>query len=269
MCGQWVDVSCLPESSYCCCVFVHLFVHFSFRIFKIKFFRHTFLVNCEDYEVETWYTQGQWVDVSCITQLGSYCLFLPLFLQFSFQFSNIKMFRHTFIRNYEAYKLKTWYRHGQSCILESFCYFVFVPLFIFVSCQFSNIKIFITFFLMICLAYNVETWHTHGQWVDVSCILESGCYFLSVPLFLIFSFQFPNIKNLYACMCRVYRNQAATLYLSLYFFIFRSLQVSNIKHFLMICLAYNNYRKRLSDTWWLLSMRLRTRLGHGQYLYLW
>ena len=27
-----------------------------------------------------------------------------------------------------------------------------------------------------------------------------------------------------------------------------------------------NYRKRLSDTWWLLSMRLRTRLGHGQYL---
>ena len=119
---------------------------FFFPIFKIKFFRHTFLVNCEDYKVETWYTQGQWVDVSCITQLGSYCLFLPLFLQFSFQFSNIKMFRHTFIRNYDAYKLKTWYRHGQSCILDSFCYFVFVPLFIFISCQFSNIKIFITFF---------------------------------------------------------------------------------------------------------------------------
>ena len=30
----------------------------------------------------------------------------------------------------------------------------------------------------------------------------------------------------------------------------------------------NNYRKRLSDTWWLRSMRLRTRLGHGQYVYL-
>ena len=30
----------------------------------------------------------------------------------------------------------------------------------------------------------------------------------------------------------------------------------------------NNYRKRLSDIWWLLSMRLRTRLGHGQYLFL-
>ena len=29
-----------------------------------------------------------------------------------------------------------------------------------------------------------------------------------------------------------------------------------------------NYRKRLSDTWWLLLMRLRTRLSHGQYLFL-
>ena len=28
-------------------------------------------------------------------------------------------------------------------------------------------------------------------------------------------------------------------------------------------LNFNNYRKRLRDTWWLLSMRLRTRLGHG------
>ena len=27
-----------------------------------------------------------------------------------------------------------------------------------------------------------------------------------------------------------------------------------------------NYRKRLSNTCWLLSMRLCTRLGHGQYL---
>ena len=30
----------------------------------------------------------------------------------------------------------------------------------------------------------------------------------------------------------------------------------------------SNYSKRLSDTWWLLSMRLRTRLGHGQYPFL-
>ena len=35
-----------------------------------------------------------------------------------------------------------------------------------------------------------------------------------------------------------------------------------------ILLTIFNYRKRQSDTWWLLSMRLRTRLGHGQYLFL-
>ena len=28
----------------------------------------------------------------------------------------------------------------------------------------------------------------------------------------------------------------------------------------IIFITYGNYRKRLSDTWWLLSMRLRTRL---------
>ena len=32
--------------------------------------------------------------------------------------------------------------------------------------------------------------------------------------------------------------------------------------------ANTNYRKRLGDTWWILSMRLRTHLGHGQYLFL-
>ena len=32
--------------------------------------------------------------------------------------------------------------------------------------------------------------------------------------------------------------------------------------------THSNYRMRRSYTWWLLSMCLRTRLGHGQYLYL-
>ena len=34
LCGQWTDVSCIPESG-CCCLFVPLFLHFSFSpIFK-------------------------------------------------------------------------------------------------------------------------------------------------------------------------------------------------------------------------------------------
>ena len=35
-----------------------------------------------------------------------------------------------------------------------------------------------------------------------------------------------------------------------------------------IALAKTNYRKRLSDTWWILSICLRTRLGHGLCLFL-
>ena len=45
--GQWADVSCKPESG-CCCLFIPLFLHFSFSpIFNIEHFRHRFLGNCE------------------------------------------------------------------------------------------------------------------------------------------------------------------------------------------------------------------------------
>ena len=36
---------------------------------------------------------------------------------------------------------------------------------------------------------------TRGQWADVSCIPESGCWYLFVPLFLHFSFS-PNFQTL-------------------------------------------------------------------------
>ena len=81
--------------------------------------------------------------------------------------------------------------------------------------------------------------------MDVSCIPESGCCCLFVPLVFIFSFS--NIQTLKIIvtlflgtvrprrlkigaqvdnrwMYCVYRNQAAAGYLSLYFFIFLSLQ---------------------------------------------
>ena len=45
-------------------------------------------------------------------------------------------------------------------------------------------------FLKNCEAKKIETWYASGQWVDVSCIPESGC-FVFVPLFLHFSFSNP------------------------------------------------------------------------------
>ena len=61
--------------------------------------------------------------------------------------------------------------------------------FIFLSLQFWNIKTFCHIFLWNCEAYKVETWYTHERWVDASCILESDCCCLFVPLFFYISFS--------------------------------------------------------------------------------
>ena len=84
-------------------LFIPLFLHFSFQFSNIKFFCHTLLRNCEASKTETWYTCGQWTDVSCVLESGCCCLFIPLFFIFlSLQFSNMKIFCHAFLRNCEA-----------------------------------------------------------------------------------------------------------------------------------------------------------------------
>ena len=61
--------------------------------------------------------------------------------------------------------------------------------FFFCSIQFSNMKMFHHTFLRNCEAQKIETWFTCGHWADVSCIPESGCCYVFVPLFLQFSFS--------------------------------------------------------------------------------
>ena len=46
-------------------------------------------------------------------QAAAAYLFLYLFIFLALQFSNIKSFRHTFLRNCEALKVETWYTHGR------------------------------------------------------------------------------------------------------------------------------------------------------------
>ena len=82
---------------------LYLFIFLSLQFSDIKSFLHTFLRNCEAYKVGTFYTHGQWVDVSCIPESACYCLFvLLIFIFLSIQFSNLKYFRHTFLRNCET-----------------------------------------------------------------------------------------------------------------------------------------------------------------------
>ena len=78
-----------------------------------------------------------------------------------------------------------------------------------------------------------QTWPNHIR----------TCRFIDVNIWeKLWNFFFLDWRNYKLCTCRKRR----------------------LTEFLRIC----NYCKRLGDTWWLLSMRLRTRLGHGQYLFL-
>ena len=74
---RWLDILCIPESG-CCCLFLPLFIFLSLQFSNIKIFCDTFLRNCEAYKVETWYTRGQWADVSCIPESGC-CSYLSLY----------------------------------------------------------------------------------------------------------------------------------------------------------------------------------------------
>ena len=107
-------------------------------------------------------------------------------------------------------------------------------------------------FLMGWVAYKVESWSTHGHWVGASCILESSCLCLFIPLskFLQFSvspipkheffvtfFVRPTKFELDTHMgnwliCCVYQTQAASTYLFFIFLFlfFLSLQLANIKN---------------------------------------
>ena len=127
----------------------------------------------------------------------------------------------------------------------------FISSFFFLT-NFQALKFFVTHFLGTVRPRRLKR-YIRGQWADVSCIPESGCCCLFVPLFRYVSFSLSNFQALNVFftlfsgtvrprilkpgthvdigrMYRVYRNQAAA-YLSLYFFIFLSLQFSDINIF--------------------------------------
>ena len=172
----------------------------SFRNLLDKNFRHTFLRNCEAENNETWYTCGQWTDVSCIPESGCFSyLFLYFFIFLSLQFSNIEIFVTLFSGTVRPRTMKLG-THGQwtdvSCIPESGCSsYLFLYFFVFLSLQFSTIEIFHHTFLRNCEAKSNETWYTCGQWTDVLCILESGCSsYLFLYFFIFFLSNFQTLK---------------------------------------------------------------------------
>ena len=212
---------------------VYLFLYF-FNFLSLKFQNIKFFISlfCKAYKVETWYTHGQIVDLLCTPTTSSQNILVPLFFFFflSLQLAKIK---NLLLQN--CFNIPLMATAGGMWAL---LYFIFRPL------QFSNIK----------KSYQVETRYTCGQWVDVSCVLESGCC-LFIPLFLHFSSpQFSNNKIFIALfsgtvrptklrlgthidnglMYCVYHNQAAAAYLSLYFFTFFLSYFQTLKFFVTL-----------------------------------
>ena len=112
---------------------LYFFIFLSLQFSNIKNIHHTFLRNCEAQKVEIWCTRGQWV-LYPVYRNQAAALICPIyfFIFLSLQFSNIKIFCHTFLRSSEAQKIETWYTRGQWadvwCIPESGCCCLFVPL---------------------------------------------------------------------------------------------------------------------------------------------
>ena len=123
----------------------------------------------------------------------------------SVDLSNIRIFRHTFLGNCELRRLKLGTQVGsgqmyhvypnQAAAACSSHYF-----FIFLSLQFSTLKFFVTLF----------SGTVRPRRLKLGTHVDSGQ------------------------MYYVYRNQAAAAYLSLYFFIFLSLQLSTLKFFITL-----------------------------------
>ena len=101
--GQWADVSCLPESGYCC-LFIPLFRHSSFSpIFNTEIFVILFsgTVRLRRLKLGTHMESGQMYHVYEIQASAAYSSLY--FFHFSFSpIFNIEIFRHTFLGNYEA-----------------------------------------------------------------------------------------------------------------------------------------------------------------------
>ena len=159
---------------------IYLLLYF-FNFLSLKFQNIKFFVTlfCEAYKVETWYTHGQRVDlhVLCTPNTSSQNILVPLFI---FLFLSVQLAKIKNLHLHYCFNLPLMATAGDMWALLML-YFFFL--------QFSNIKIFRHTFLRNCEALKVETWYTCGQWADVSCLLESGCYCLFVPLFLHFSFS--------------------------------------------------------------------------------
>ena len=153
--GQWADVSCIPA---CCCSYssLYFFIFLSLQFSHVTIFRQFFLGTVRSWRLKlgTPMDSGQIYRVYQNQAVAAY-LSLYFFIFLSLQFSNIKIFRHIFLRNCEALKVKlgTHVDGGQMyCVYQNQAAAAYSSLyfFIFLSLQFLNITSFRHTFLRNC-----------------------------------------------------------------------------------------------------------------------
>ena len=198
------DVSFIPESG-CCCLFVHLFLHFSFlfNFQTLKCFVTLFsgTVRSRRLKLGTHMDSGQMYRVYWNQATAAY---LSLFSSFFFlsSYQTLKIFVTFFSGTMRSRRLKlgTHMDSGQMfCVYRNQATAAYLSLFssFFFLSNYQTLNIFVTLFSRTVRPRKLKL----GTHVDS--------------------------RQMY----RVYLNQAAAAYLFLYFFFFLSLQFSNIKIF--------------------------------------
>ena len=253
-------VSCILESGCCSYLSLCFFIFLSLQFSNIKNFLSRFSQKL--WGVEGWNLVHTWTMGGCIMYTGIrllllICPFISSFF-FLYNFQRLQIFVTLFSGAVRPRRLRLgihvdngWmyfvYRN-QAAVAYLFLYF-----FIFPSHQFSNITNFSSHFSQ--KLWGLEGWNLVHKWTMGGCIVYTKirlllliCPFIS-SFFLLSNFQTlkffvthfsgtmrPRRLKLGAhmdngWMYSVYQNQAAAAYMSLYFFIFLTLQFSNIKIF--------------------------------------
>ena len=134
---------------------LYFFIFFLSNFQTLKSFVTLLSGTVRPRRLKLWYTRGQWADVSYIPESVCCCLFILLFLHFSFSpIFNIEIFHHTFSGTVRLRRLKlgTHLDSGEMyCIYRNQAAAAYSSLNFFIL-QYSNIKNFCHTFLGNCEA---------------------------------------------------------------------------------------------------------------------
>ena len=143
---QWVDVSCIPQTS-CCCLFIVFFFYISLSNFqRLKFFVTLFSGTVRPrYSKLFTHVDCKWMYSVYRNQATAAvaCLFIHLvFIFLSLRYSNIEMFHNIFLQNCEAQKvetIQTWRINTIYCVYWTQAAHTYSSryFFLFLSLQFS------------------------------------------------------------------------------------------------------------------------------------